>query len=169
MAPKTSGGIPKEHPEEKATRKEKYKLMKPIIEKKRRDRINSSIGQLKALLREEFQNQEPNMKMEKADILEMTVNYLRLHNQRMFTVTYSKTLAQNFKEGYSRCLQEIQHFSFSPEGKKGMQNKLVNHLHRAQEPAKGPCYPLPPMHLPVCQPAIKQELKPSVTTLWRPW
>ncbi|GCC28641.1 hypothetical protein chiPu_0007073 [Chiloscyllium punctatum] len=169
MTPKTSGGSPKEYSEEKITRKEKYKLMKPIIEKKRRDRINSSIGQLKALLREEFQNQEPNMKMEKADILEMTVNYLKLHNQRMFTVTYSKSLTQNFKEGYSRCLQEIQHFSFSPEGTSDVQNKLVNHLHRAQEPAKGLCYPLPPLHLPACQPVTKQELKPSVTALWRPW
>lgn len=62
-------------------------LMKPIVEKKRRDRINSSIGQLKSLLGEEFQNGEPNMKMEKADILEMTVNYLKLHSQRMFTGT----------------------------------------------------------------------------------
>ncbi|XP_041059000.1 transcription factor HES-5-like [Carcharodon carcharias] len=163
MAPKTSGVVSKENAEEKVTRKEKYKLMKPIIEKKRRDRINSSIGQLKALLREEFQNQEPNMKMEKADILEMTVNYLRLH------MTYSKSLTQNFKQGYSRCLQEIQHFTFSPESKTDVQNKLVNHLHRAQEPAKGLSHSAPPMHLPSCQPGTKQEIKASITALWRPW
>ncbi|GCB74294.1 transcription factor HES-5-like [Scyliorhinus torazame] len=169
MAPKTAGVIPKAHPEEKVTRKEKYKLMKPIIEKKRRDRINSSIGQLKALLREEFQNQEPSMKMEKADILEMTVNYLKLHSQRMLTVTFSKSLTQNFKEGYSRCLQEIQHFTFPPESKADVQNKLVNHLHRAQEPAKSLSYSVPPMHLPICQAGTKQDIKASVTELWRPW
>ncbi|XP_067911711.1 transcription factor HES-5-like [Heterodontus francisci] len=169
MASKTSGVISKEYSKEKITRKEKYKLMKPIIEKKRRDRINSSIGQLKALLREEFQNQEPNMKMEKADILEMTVNYLRLHSQRMFTVTYSKSLTQNFKEGYSRCLQEIQHFTFAPESKTDVQNKLVNHLHRAQEPPKSLCYSVAPMHHPTCQPGTKQEVKTSLTALWRPW
>uniref|UniRef100_UPI00398E61AD transcription factor HES-5-like n=1 Tax=Pristiophorus japonicus TaxID=55135 RepID=UPI00398E61AD len=169
MAPKTSGVIPRDYSEQKVTRKEKYKLMKPIIEKKRRDRINSSIGQLKALLGEEFQNQEPNMKMEKADILEMTVNYLKLHSQRMFTVTYSKTLTQNFKEGYSRCLQEIQHFTFAPESKTDVQHKLVSHLHRAQDPPKSLSYSVPPVHPPLCQPGTKQEVKPSTTALWRPW
>ncbi|XP_067862377.1 transcription factor HES-5-like [Heptranchias perlo] len=169
MAPKTSGVIPRECSEEKVTRKEKYKLMKPIIEKKRRDRINSSIAQLKALLGEEFQNQEPNMKMEKADILEMTVNYLKLHSQRMFTVTYSKSLTQNFKEGYSRCLQEIQHFTVTAESKADIQNKLVSHLHRAQDPPRDLCFSVSPLHPTTCQPGTKQEVKPSATVLWRPW
>ncbi|KAL7837702.1 hypothetical protein SRHO_G00274130 [Serrasalmus rhombeus] len=49
------------------------KLRKPVVEKMRRDRINSSIEQLKTLLTPEFLNQQPGSKLEKADILEMTV------------------------------------------------------------------------------------------------
>ncbi|XP_069786560.1 transcription factor HES-5-like [Narcine bancroftii] len=163
MAPQTSGAVPKEYSAERATRKEKYKLMKPIIEKKRRDRINSSIGQLRALLGEEFQNGESNMKMEKADILEMTVNYLKLHSQRMLAVTCNKNLTQNFKEGYSRCLQEIQHFTFSPESKADVQKKLANHFHRA--PVGPASLARPPPH----QSVAKTDVKAEVTALWRPW
>lgn len=52
-------------------------LRKPVVEKMRRDRINSSIEQLKQLLGQEFARRQPNSKLEKADILEMAVSYLR--------------------------------------------------------------------------------------------
>lgn len=48
-----------------------------MVEKLRRDRINSSIEQLKILLENEFQKHQPNSKLEKADVLEMTVSYLK--------------------------------------------------------------------------------------------
>uniref|UniRef100_A0A3Q1B2N7 Transcription factor HES-5 n=1 Tax=Amphiprion ocellaris TaxID=80972 RepID=A0A3Q1B2N7_AMPOC len=51
-------------------------LRKPLVEKLRRERINSSIEQLKSLLGPEFLKQQPDSKMEKADILEMTVCFL---------------------------------------------------------------------------------------------
>uniref|UniRef100_A0AAQ5XXJ0 Transcription factor HES-5 n=1 Tax=Amphiprion ocellaris TaxID=80972 RepID=A0AAQ5XXJ0_AMPOC len=53
-----------------------HKLRKPLVEKLRRERINSSIEQLKSLLGPEFLKQQPDSKMEKADILEMTVCFL---------------------------------------------------------------------------------------------
>ncbi|XP_024616052.1 transcription factor HES-5 [Neophocaena asiaeorientalis asiaeorientalis] len=53
--------------------KEKNRLRKPVVEKMRRDRINSSIEQLKLLLEQEFARHQPNSKLEKADILEMAV------------------------------------------------------------------------------------------------
>ncbi|KAM9757924.1 transcription factor HES-5-like [Menidia menidia] len=60
-----------------------HKLRKPLVEKLRRERINSSIEQLKSLLGPEFLNQQPDSKLEKADILEMTVCVLtRLLQQR---------------------------------------------------------------------------------------
>ncbi|KAK6319121.1 hypothetical protein J4Q44_G00103320 [Coregonus suidteri] len=52
--------------------KDKHKLRKPVVEKMRRDRINICIEQLKTLLEKEFHKQDPNTKLEKADILEMT-------------------------------------------------------------------------------------------------
>ncbi|KAG9481989.1 hypothetical protein GDO78_010944 [Eleutherodactylus coqui] len=55
------------------------KLRKPAIEKMRRDRINSSIEQLRILLEKEFQRHQLPSKPEKADILEMTVTFLQRH------------------------------------------------------------------------------------------
>ncbi|KAB5537153.1 hypothetical protein PHYPO_G00115600 [Pangasianodon hypophthalmus] len=49
------------------------KLRKLMVEKMLEIIINSSIEQLKSLLAPEFLHQEPDSKLEKADILEMTV------------------------------------------------------------------------------------------------
>ncbi|CAJ1050910.1 transcription factor HES-5-like [Xyrichtys novacula] len=59
-----------------------HKLRKPLVEKLRRERINSSIEQLKSLLGPEFLKQQPDSKLEKADILEMTVCVLRRLKQK---------------------------------------------------------------------------------------
>ncbi|KAK7913437.1 hypothetical protein WMY93_013648 [Mugilogobius chulae] len=60
-----------------------HKLRKPVVEKLRRERINSSIEQLKSLLCAEFLQQQPDSKLEKADVLEMTVTVLtRLQQQQ---------------------------------------------------------------------------------------
>ncbi|XP_020486279.2 transcription factor HES-4-like [Labrus bergylta] len=71
-----------------------HKLRKPQVEKLRRERINSSIEQLKSLLGPEFK-QEPDSKLEKADILEMTVCVLRRlqqqhHQQRSLLNQFNK-------------------------------------------------------------------------------
>ncbi|KAF5899192.1 transcription factor HES-5-like [Clarias magur] len=58
------------------------KMRKPMVEKMRRDCINSSIEQLKSLLAPEFLNQQPDSKLEKADILEMAVSFLRQQQQQ---------------------------------------------------------------------------------------
>uniref|UniRef100_A0A671U457 Transcription factor HES-5 n=2 Tax=Sparus aurata TaxID=8175 RepID=A0A671U457_SPAAU len=59
-----------------------HKLRKPLVEKLRRERINSSIEQLKSLLGPDFLKQQPDSKLEKADILEMTVCVLRRLQQQ---------------------------------------------------------------------------------------
>lgn len=59
-----------------------------MVEKMRRDRINSSIEQLKLLLEKEFQRHQPNSKLEKADILEMTVSYLKQQSQLQLKSEY---------------------------------------------------------------------------------
>ncbi|XP_075696851.1 transcription factor HES-5-like isoform X2 [Rhinoderma darwinii] len=78
------------------------KLRKPVIEKMRRDRINSSIEQLHILLEKEFQRHQLPSKPEKADILEMTVTFLRRHMAER-NVTAS---SQAQREGYSTCVQD---------------------------------------------------------------
>ncbi|RWS08093.1 protein hairy-like protein [Dinothrombium tinctorium] len=63
---------------------ENRKLPKPLIEKKRRARINKSLTELKSLigdmLRKEMQTtrrKRKSGKVEKADVLELTVKYIR--------------------------------------------------------------------------------------------
>ncbi|KAM4609905.1 transcription factor HES-5-like [Polymixia lowei] len=89
--------------------KDNIKLRKPIVEKMRRDRINSCIEQLKVILDKEFHKQEPNTKLEKADILEMTVSFLRQQLQPGLS-------QRDYSQGYSQCWREsLQFLSVSPE------------------------------------------------------
>ncbi|KAI5612306.1 hairy-related 12 [Silurus asotus] len=85
--------------------KDKLKMRKPMVEKMRRDRINNCIDQLKKLLEKELCSQDPNTKLEKADILEMTVSFLK-QQQRL-----PGALAQkDYNQGYSQCWRESLHF-----------------------------------------------------------
>ncbi|KAG5838686.1 hypothetical protein ANANG_G00226230 [Anguilla anguilla] len=53
------------------------KVSKPLMEKKRRARINRCLDQLKTLLENYYTNNIRKRKLEKADILELTVKHLR--------------------------------------------------------------------------------------------
>ncbi|NXL88865.1 HES5 factor, partial [Alectura lathami] len=146
------------------TPKEKNRLRKPVVEKLRRDRINSSIEQLKLLLEKEFQRHQPNSKLEKADILEMTVSYLKY--SRAFAAS-AKSLQQDYCEGYAWCLKEALQFLSLHSANKETQTKLICHFQRSQAAPKdsGP----PPVPTSTHQPPAKQApVKPSCN-LWRPW
>ncbi|XP_073417840.1 transcription factor HES-5-like isoform X2 [Dendrobates tinctorius] len=91
------------------------KLRKPVIEKLRRDRINSSIEQLRVLLEKEFQRHQLPSKPEKADILEMTVTFLQRHMAER-DVTAS---SQAQREGYSTCAQDAVTFLPVPNQQDG--------------------------------------------------
>ncbi|XP_035760479.1 transcription factor HES-5-like [Neolamprologus brichardi] len=69
-----------------------HKLRKPLVEKLRRERINTCIEQLKSLLVPEFLKQQPDSNLEKADILEMTVCFLTQLQQQRNLLTHSKKL-----------------------------------------------------------------------------
>ncbi|KAI4895251.1 hypothetical protein NFI96_022877, partial [Prochilodus magdalenae] len=105
------------------------KLRKPVVEKMRRDRINSSTKQLRTLLAPEFLNQQPDSKLEKADILEMTVSFLRPQQKQQPVFSTSSTAVS---EGFSRCVHEVLHFLSKDEVKTQSQRKLLNHLQNLQ-------------------------------------
>ncbi|XP_032057401.1 transcription factor HES-5-like [Aythya fuligula] len=159
------------HVEEKLLPKEKNKLRKPVVEKMRRDRINSSIEQLKLLLEKEFQRHQPNSKLEKADILEVAVSYLKQQSQLQDPAFVHKNPEQDFNSGYLQCLKEAMHFLSYYEPKRETQAQLIKHFCKAQtgtdvtySPApRRP--PLSPCLLPRKQPAQKTP----VPTIWRPW
>ncbi|XP_037345679.2 transcription factor HES-5 [Pungitius pungitius] len=92
--------------------RDRHKLRKPAVEKMRRDRINSCIQQLKVLLEEEFHQRDPDNKLEKADVLEMTVGFLQRHLRPRVA------LAAAHGDGFSRCWEEATSFlsAGSPAG-----------------------------------------------------
>nr|XP_046917643.1 LOW QUALITY PROTEIN: protein hairy-like [Dermatophagoides farinae] len=89
---------------------EHRRITKPIMEKKRRARINNSLNELKALILDAL-NKDPSRhsKLEKADILEMTVRHLqKLQRQQIAaTIVNDTTLLNKYRAGYSECANEV--------------------------------------------------------------
>ncbi|KAJ3602682.1 hypothetical protein NHX12_030432 [Muraenolepis orangiensis] len=140
--------------------KDRHKLRKPVVEKMRRDRINICIEQLKALLEKEFQKQEPNTKLEKADVLEMTVLFLRQQLQ-----TQSATPHAAHSHGYARCWKETLHF-LSANSVEEVVLPCHQHLHAAQKRPTSPLSSAQQLHS--LQGPEKQSLG-GQKPVWRPW
>ncbi|XP_066583149.1 enhancer of split mbeta protein-like [Prorops nasuta] len=118
MAPHTTyapvGGMEYEEP---VSRTYQYrKVMKPMLERKRRARINRCLDELKDLMVTALQAEGENVaKLEKADILELTVRHLHtLRAARRLTLTPENTYADRFREGFTQCAQEVSTFLSTP-------------------------------------------------------
>ncbi|XP_024149695.1 transcription factor HES-2 [Oryzias melastigma] len=89
-----------------AKRKEAIELrktMKPLMEKRRRARINDSLNHLKNLILPlTGKDKTRYSKLEKADILDMTVRFLR-----DIPPVNTKNPAHSYGEGYKACLQRV--------------------------------------------------------------
>ncbi|KAL2103492.1 hypothetical protein ACEWY4_000360 [Coilia grayii] len=89
-----------------AQRKEASELrrtLKPLMEKKRRARINDSLNHLKTLILPLVGKDNCRYsKLEKADILEMTVRFLR-----DLPSSPVKNTTDSYKDGYQACLQRV--------------------------------------------------------------
>ncbi|XP_064154008.1 transcription factor HES-5-like [Anguilla rostrata] len=144
------------------------KLRKPVGEKMRRDRINSSIEQLKSLLGPEFRGQNSNSKQEKADILEMTICFLRRQHQHQSAKSTSCSSAVS--EGYSRCTQEIVSFLSRCEVKTPSQRRLLNHFQNPQPSSDKSKiqFVVPQLSSPAHNTSGKEKT-PASSALWRPW
>ncbi|XP_030231688.1 transcription factor HES-5 [Gadus morhua] len=138
-----------------------HKIRKPLVEKLRRERINSSIEQLKSLLGPEFLKQEPDSKMEKADILEMTVVFVR--QQQLYRRGHSVSSSAN--QGHSRCVQEMVHFLSKDEGKTQSNGRVLDHFQNHQSSSE------PDMKVPVSpvKPSLGQQKPRASPSPWRPW
>ncbi|KAB5546270.1 hypothetical protein PHYPO_G00070130 [Pangasianodon hypophthalmus] len=140
------------------------KLRKPIVEKMRRERINSSIEKLKSLLGGEFLKQQPDSRQEKADILEMTIYFLR--QQQQSHKKWSCSTAAD--EGYSRCVQEAIHFLSQCQVHTQSQRRLLSHFLTMQPSMEKSRSGVPQLSSPACQISSKEET-PGCSGLWRPW
>merc|ERR1711935_841873 len=106
---------------EKMTRSHQYKkIMKPLLERKRRARINKCLDELKDIMTAALQAQGENVsKLEKADILELTVRHLHKMQQARRLMSTSRNPLEEihrFQAGYSSCAQEAASFLLSTPG-----------------------------------------------------
>ncbi|KAM8758100.1 transcription factor HES-5-like [Acanthopagrus schlegelii] len=142
-----------------------HKLRKPLVEKLRRERINSSIEQLKSLLGPDFLKQQPDSKLEKADILEMTVCVLRrLQQQQQHQAVDSAAVHQ----GYSRCVQEVTHFLSREPVKTPSQRSLLQHFYKLQPSSQNTLREadFSPLSSTV---QTSKDKSPVSSAVWRPW
>ncbi|XP_063797998.1 transcription factor HES-2-like [Pseudophryne corroboree] len=138
--------------------KDMRKLRKPVIEKMRRDRINSSIEQLRMLLEKEFQKQQLPSKPEKADILEMTVNLLR---QQLHRVTKAVT---PYNQAFPTPAKQAEFFPSSKHV--ATETGLCNDPQKCRSTKENVRHPLATFN----QGIIKQVAQPCGSSdLWRPW
>ncbi|GLV34820.1 Enhancer of split mgamma helix-loop-helix [Carabus blaptoides fortunei] len=183
MAP-TSYVFSTEYGEEPVSRTYQYrKVMKPMLERKRRARINRCLDELKELMVAALQSEGENVsKLEKADILELTVRHLHtLKRQHRLIVAPEQTYADRFRAGFTQCAQEVSHFLTTPADHvdPGAGAKLLQHLGsciRQLDTVSKPCDGAEvPMNY---QQQVQQGYTPpsSPTThvtdnrpVWRPW
>ncbi|KAL5015509.1 hypothetical protein ScPMuIL_009779 [Solemya velum] len=108
------------------------RVNKPMMEKRRRARINNCLTQLKTLVLDAMKRDSAQFsKLEKADILEMTVRYLRnmQHQQVMPTVMAEPTVNHKYKEGFRECAGEVMRYLSNAQGiDSSVKSRMENHL-----------------------------------------
>ncbi|XP_058794568.1 transcription factor HES-1-A-like [Phymastichus coffea] len=105
---------------------------KPIMEKRRRARINQCLDELKSLILEAMKKDPTrHSKLEKADILEMTVKHLQqMQRQQLSTaVSTDPAVLTKFRSGFSECASEVTRYVNHLENvDPTVKQRLVTHL-----------------------------------------
>ncbi|XP_005986052.1 hairy-related 9 [Latimeria chalumnae] len=119
-------------PDKPKSASEHRKSSKPIMEKRRRARINESLGQLKTLILDALKKDSSrHSKLEKADILEMTVKHLRNLQRAQMTAALSAdpTVLGKYRAGFNECMNEVTRFLSTCEGvNTEVRTRLLSHL-----------------------------------------
>jgi len=120
-------------PAEKVTKSENRRSNKPLMEKRRRARINQSLSELKNLILDAIKKDSSrNSKLEKADILEMAVKHLQnLQKQQQTNVPSATESNQGnkYRAGFNECATEVSRFLDKMEGlDASVRGRLISHL-----------------------------------------
>jgi hairy-and-enhancer-of-split protein len=116
--------------DETMSRTDQYrKVMKPLLERKRRARINACLDELKDLMVFALQSEgESISKLEKADVLELTVRHLqKLKRQQMLALNPALDL-DRFHAGYTACATEVSKCLASTGVDITVGSRLMSHL-----------------------------------------
>ncbi|PFX29951.1 transcription factor HES-1-B-like [Stylophora pistillata] len=106
---------------------ERRKAKKPLMEKMRRARINESLNEMKSLVLDLLHKDASRYsKMEKADVLEMTVTYLKALQRKDCRSEGPQSPAE-YRAGFNQCFNEVNR-STTCEGNEQLREKLLSHL-----------------------------------------
>ncbi|KAM8838894.1 transcription cofactor HES-6-like [Synchiropus picturatus] len=103
------------------------KTRKPLIEKKRRARINESLHELRALVADT----DLQSKMENAEVLEMTVKRVEsiIQSRTNDMDAENREACERFAAGYIQCMHDVHTFvSSCPGVDQSIAAELLNHL-----------------------------------------
>ncbi|XP_067658907.1 transcription factor HES-1-A-like [Haliotis asinina] len=108
------------------------KSNKPLMEKRRRARINTCLGQLKTLVLQAMKKDNAQYsKLEKADILELTVKHLRnvQRHQMAAAMATSPDVITKYRAGFNECAGEVMRYLSSvPTIGDDMRTRVLSHL-----------------------------------------
>ena len=147
---------------EPVSRTDQYKrVMKPLLERKRRARINRCLDELRDLLVAALQAEgETVTRLEKADILELTVRHVRRLNQRRrLTLPPQPDPRQDavkFQQGFLAAAQQVQSFLLTAPSaiEPSASSRLLVHLSSCASAITNPpsAAPVPTQRAPVVHP-----------------
>ncbi|OCT59474.1 transcription factor HES-7.1-B-like [Xenopus laevis] len=127
------------------------KLSKPLVEKRRRERINNSLEKLRIFLSQTLKSEKlKNPKVEKTEILECTVKFLQ---SRKLLPLDGEAEDKEYQSGFQHCLETILHFMNSKPDMNGVTNEFLSHQLSSYKPS-------PNTWSPTCAPLTKH--KPSL-------
>lgn len=151
------------------------KSLKPLLEKRRRARINESLRQLRALVLPLLGLEGSGCsKLEKADILEMTVRFLQ-GLPASSCLAAAPTPSDSYREGYGACLARLARaLPACGALERALGARLLEHLRqraagasphgwRPEDSCGSPSPSAPPT------PAPSPSASPRGPGLWRPW
>ncbi|ESO91382.1 hypothetical protein LOTGIDRAFT_74634, partial [Lottia gigantea] len=118
---------------------------KPLMEKRRRARINECLVELKSLVLQALKKDSTQYsKLEKADILEMTVKHLKLLQRQQMAVamTTDPFVVSKYRAGFNECAAEVARYLDSVQGgSQEVKGRVLNHLSNCINPQGGQLHP----------------------------
>lgn len=107
---------------------EHRRSLKPMMEKRRRARINDSLNQLQTLLEQLQQPAAKAQKLEKADILELTVQYLQTLKQKQQQPQRPELLLNKFRAGFRQCRRQVDDCFRTMQLQPALADRVTSHL-----------------------------------------
>ncbi|XP_031819590.1 transcription factor HES-3 [Sarcophilus harrisii] len=138
------------------------------MEKKRRARINVSLEQLKTLLEKHYSHQIRKRKLEKADILELSVKYMKSLQNSVQGVPPVFTSAE-YQAGFRSCLHGVSQFLRRSDTSYSLPCHLLQELSRVGIPAGAPGFSTTDSATPPSNPEAQSPAFSRGPAAMEPW